>query len=276
MAPTRDSSRLAVGDDHDLVFVGGLHRSGTTMLADLIARHPEGSGLRDTGVTEDEGQHLQDVYPTSRMFGGPGRFARNPFAHLTESSTLATPANAQRILDSWAPYWDLHHRVLVEKTPANLIMGRFLQQLYPGARFLFIVRHPVVVSLATRKWRPRTRFERLVEHWFLAHDTMRADLPSLKRAHVLRYEDLVARPKDTLDAVADFLDLGSPLDASAIDVAPSQRYATTWQQEQTSDDARVRRRTTRCIARFGERSHGYGYDMVDLDVVEPLPFVPRP
>jgi hypothetical protein len=273
MSSTRGVARLTVGDGHDLCFVGGLHRSGTTMLADLISRHPEGAGLRDTGVTEDEGQHLQDVYPVSRLYGGPGRFARDPFAHLTETSALATPAAAQRILDCWAPYWDLDRRVLVEKTPANLIMGRFLQQLYPDARFVFIVRHPVVVGLATRKWRRHTRFERLVEHWFVAHDTMRADLPHLHRTHVIKYEDLIAAPQPTLEGVAEFLGLSSPLDASAIDRAPSQRYATVWQQEQTSEDSRLRRRTAHCIERFTDRAREYGYDMVDLDVVEPLPFV---
>ena len=273
MAPQREPAPDDVVRDHDLVFVGGLHRSGTTLLADLIARHPEGSGLRDTGVVEDEGQHLQDVYPVSRVYGGPGRFARDPFAHLTESSPLATPDNARRILDSWVPYWDLERRVLVEKTPANLIMGRFLQAMYPQSRFLFIVRHPVVVSLATRKWRRRTPFDRLLEHWFVAHDTMRDDLPHLSRVHVLKYEDLVARPDDTLADVARFLQLSSPLDASAIDVAPSRRYATTWHEEQTSSSARVRRRSHRCIERYGERAHAFGYDMVDLDVVDPLPFL---
>jgi hypothetical protein len=260
------------GQGHQLLFVGGLHRSGTTVLADLIARHPEASGLQDTGVPEDEGQHLQDVYPASQLLGGPGRFARDPFAHLTESSPLATAANGRRILDAWAPYWDLSRRLLVEKTPANLIMGRFLQQLYPDACFLFIVRHPVVVSLATRKWRPRTTFDRLLEHWFAAHDTMRDDVRHLRRVRVVKYEDLVSQPDTVLKGVADFLGLDSPLDASAVDAAPSQRYAAVWRDEQASDNPRVRRRTARCIERFGRRTQEYGYDMVDLDVVEPLPF----
>ena len=59
---------------HRLLFVGGLHRSGTTLLADLIAAHPLTSGFANTGVPADEGQHLQDVYPSARAFGGPGRF----------------------------------------------------------------------------------------------------------------------------------------------------------------------------------------------------------
>ena len=41
-----------------LVFIGGLHRSGTTPLADALAQHPDISGLSGTGAPHDEGQHL--------------------------------------------------------------------------------------------------------------------------------------------------------------------------------------------------------------------------
>ena len=62
-------------DGGRFVFVGGLHRSGTTPLARVLGAHPEISGLSGTGVSEDEGQHLQDVYPRIRAHGGMGRFA---------------------------------------------------------------------------------------------------------------------------------------------------------------------------------------------------------
>ena len=58
--------------DHTYVFVGGLHRSGTSLLARSLEAHPSVSGFRDTGVPEDEGQHLQSVYPA----GSPSRAAR--------------------------------------------------------------------------------------------------------------------------------------------------------------------------------------------------------
>ena len=73
-----------------LVFVGGLHRIGTTPLARCLAAHPQISGFEHTGVEEDEGQHLQTVYPPARAHGGPGRFALSAAAHLTETSPLLT------------------------------------------------------------------------------------------------------------------------------------------------------------------------------------------
>jgi hypothetical protein len=175
-----------LGDDQRLVFVGGLHRSGTTLLARLIADHPHATGLAGTGVPEDEGQHVQDVYPPAEALGGSGRFARHADAHLTEESPLARPENAQRLWDAWRPFWDSDAECLVEKSPPNLLMSRYLQALFPSASFLFIVRHPVTVTLATRKWRRRTPLPRLMGHWFTAHATARDDLPSLTRVHVVR------------------------------------------------------------------------------------------
>ena len=117
---------------HRLLFVGGLHRSGTTLLADLIAAHPLTSGFANTGVPADEGQHLQDVYPTARAFGGPGRFGLAAGAHMTETHELVSPGSRARLLAAWEPHWDLAKTVLVEKSPPNLIRTRFLQGALPG------------------------------------------------------------------------------------------------------------------------------------------------
>ena len=101
----------------------------------------------------------------------PGRFALDPRSHLTEDSPLATPGNAARLAEQWAPYWDLSRPVLVEKSPPNLVMTRFLQALYPHASFVVIVRHPVVVALGTDKWLRGRTLRTPMANWFAAHDT---------------------------------------------------------------------------------------------------------
>ena len=184
---------------HDLLFICGLHRSGTTQLNETLASHPDVSGFRHTGAPHDEGQHLQSVYPTARLHGGPGKFAFDTRSHLTEDSPLATADNARLLFEQWTRHWDLGRRVLIEKSPPNLVRMRFLQSLFPEAGFVVIVRHPIVTALATQKlattwWMRRTfrtaALDGTVRHWFAAHRWMMEDLPHVRRRHLLRWEDL--------------------------------------------------------------------------------------
>ncbi len=260
-----------------LVFVGGLHRSGTTPLSRALATHAEISGLTGTGVPEDEGQHLQDVYPRLRTLGGMGSFARNPRAHLTEGSELVTPENAARLLASLTPYWDLDRRLLLEKSPANLVMGRFLQALFPGSALVVVVRNPVVSALALEKWNPllvarngrrRTTLVGRVENWARAHETLRHDLPHLPRVHVLRYEDLVSRPDAELAGIATLLGLSTPVDGSSIRTGRSDTYAERW-AAMTAGSPWRRRIRRRIVARYADDMLAFGYDPETL-AADPL------
>jgi hypothetical protein len=258
-------------DEHRLVFVSGLHRSGTTPLARVLAQHPQVSGLIGTGVTEDEGQHLQSVYPPALTYGGAGRFARDPRAHLTEASRLATPENAARLLQAWRPYWDTSREVLLEKSPPNLVMTRFLQELFPDASFVIVVRHPVSVTLATHKWRSRTTLAHLLEHWFMAHDLLGEDLPFLRRVHVLKYEDLITRSEQVLSELGDFLGLTGPIPAKLVRTDQSTGYAQQWESMGASSRPWRRRQHQRLVTQFEPRANDYGYSLVDLDAIGPFP-----
>src|SRR5207237_8248938 len=94
-------------EGHRFVFLAGLHRSGTTLLARLLAAHPEISGFSGTGAPADEGQHLQSVYPAAKEYGGPGRFGFASESHLTAASPLAPAESARTLLEEWPPRGDL-------------------------------------------------------------------------------------------------------------------------------------------------------------------------
>ncbi|WP_162802277.1 sulfotransferase family protein [Ornithinimicrobium murale] len=243
--------------------MGGLHRSGTTLLGRMLADHPDISGFEGTGVLEDEGQHLQSVYAPARHHGGPGRFARRPASHLTEVHESESTVLAQQLLAAWTPHWDTRRDFLVEKSPPNMLMGRYLQSIFPGSALIVILRHPLVVSLSTKKWTRTTSLPNLVDHWFHAHDILRRDASNLRRLHVIRYEDLMAAPAEALQGIRQFLGLRSDLATDRLEPARSNRYVESWNRmEQGSRLERLRRRRIEKL--FGDRMQEYGYDIDDL------------
>lgn len=269
-------------DPARLIFVAGLHRSGTTPLARTMGSHPQISGLRETGVKEDEGQHLQTVYAKAKTYGGAGRFAMDPRSHLTDESSLVSAANAAKLVEEWSPFWDLERKYLLEKSPPNLIMGRYLQSLFPGSAFVAVIRHPIVVALSTHKWRRfaarnvrmHTTYYQLVEHWLTAHEIFRKDLSHLQRVHVLRYENLVSDAEAQLGPVNDLLGLSTPLDSGALRSTHSDRYERQWAAMRSGGPlARLNRSL---IERdFGDAIRRWGYDVNDLALPPTGPSVPH-
>lgn len=258
-----------VNPEHRMVFVGGLHRSGTTLLAQCLGEHPEVSGLTGTGVPEDEGQHLQKVYPTGEAHGGPGHFARHPDAHRTERHAADPAAEAAALMAAWRPYWDLERPVLVEKSPPNLVMARYLQALFPDAAFVMVVRHPVMVSLATARWRRATPVSRLLDNWFRAHTTLTEDAREVRRLHIVRYERLVAEPDAVLEGVRAFLELSGKIPGDAVSPSRSDRYRDRWARLGESALPWERLAFRRNCANYEERAREFGYSLRDLDHFEP-------
>jgi len=247
-------------DDHRLVFIAGLHRSGTTLLARLLAAHPAVSGFSGTGAPADEGQHLQSVYPSDHEHGRPGRFGFATEAHLTEESRLATPENAQKLFDEWAPYWDLSRPVLLEKSPPNLLKTRFLQALYPDSSFVVLIRHPIPVSIPTARWRGTRRYHRLLKHWFHCHDIFEADRPHLERVHLLHYEELVREPESVLRGTFAFLELDPIPPSEPVKPGANDLYFAQWQA--IKRDPRMRAYVDIASLRFERRARRWGYSLL--------------
>jgi len=244
------------------VFVCGLHRSGTTILAQSVARLRNCTGLDNTGAPRDEGQFLQDVYPREAAYGGVGKFGFAAEAHMTEDSPLLTPANVSRLRQSWEPHWDRDKTIRVEKTPSNLLKTRFLQAGFPNAYFVVIKRHPVPVSLASQKW-SRTPLHNLLEHWLRCYEIFDLDREHLNRVYEVAYEEFVKSPERHLDAIAKFIgtERSSSVEGEVTD-GHNRQYFERWTRMLRGSPFKS---YYRCIVRtYEKRFRQHDYSLVPL------------
>jgi hypothetical protein len=136
-----------------LLFIGGHHRGGTTLLWELMAEHPSIGGFGtpfDTGSDYSEGSFLQDVMPdfgvgqealyNGRAGGMPtglGSYALGDEdqVHWTEKTQAhkVSEDKQRRILNQWGYFWkgagSWDRPFWVEKTPTNAVASRYLQAL---------------------------------------------------------------------------------------------------------------------------------------------------
>ena len=192
---------------HRYVFVTGLHRTGTSLLARIIASHPEVAGISGAPVPENEGCYLQGAIPHTAQDGAPGIFATDPSQRMDENHRLNTWATRERYERELEPWFASGGAWRIEKSPVNFVRMRLLQGLFPLCQFIVIVRHPSYMAAALAKWSGRPQSE-LTSYGVMAYRQCLEDLRFLHAALVLRYEDLVAAPCKYTEAITAFLGLG--------------------------------------------------------------------
>lgn len=214
------------------LFVTGVHRSGTTLVRDLITQHPAVSTLRNTGVIEDEGQHLQTLFSGSGRAGRPGKFAYRKQARLTEIDARNQENVGDQLCEDWSPYWAGGGELFVEKSPINTIRTRFLSAAFPRSRFVVVLRHPVAVSYATQKWttRPKLTMSQLLRHWVRANMLAAMDATQLAdRVMFLHYEAVTRSPEESIRTIFEFAGLDSrDISASTVRSSGNDAYLARW------------------------------------------------
>lgn len=197
-------------------FIVGAGRSGTTLLASMLNRHPliavplethyfmhlalRGGWDRLQRQSGPDGvrNFLEEVIARGELPLTPDAVLQgiNPasldggqlFLHLVDRLTAAQTK-----------------RLWLEKTPRHLLYLTEIRRWFPDARLIHIIRdgRDVALSYLRMPWGSESYLENLAEwrRFMIAGDDLRRD----NAAHTLFFEDLVQRPETELKAVCAFL-----------------------------------------------------------------------
>ena len=198
-----------------IAFLVGCARSGTSILGEAIAEHPQVTYLFEVSSIWND---LVPDRPDHRLSrpDATADVARAIYPALASARDEARGRSAGGNL-------------LLEKNPKHVIRIPFLDALFPRAKFLHIVRdaRDTVASLMFRNrgdrwghleipgWRdllaryPADNHIRCAHQWRVAVSTARSDAEGLapERYSEVRYEDLLKDPHETMRQVLEFLEL---------------------------------------------------------------------
>ncbi len=183
------------------LFVVGCYNSGTTILRNMIAAHPEIASMPREGVRF--ARQLSDLQEGGHHM------------HWAENwKELATPANgaadAHEAMLDWSPFWQRGAKVHVEKSVAHTARIPWLAAHFPNARFIGIHRNGYCVSEGLRRrsrppdWlKAKTGLdhyplEMSAQQWLDANTAMLTGLEAVQHKMIVPFQHMVTNPAEVL------------------------------------------------------------------------------
>lgn len=271
------------GADRPILFVFGAARSGTTILNNLLYRHfsygmgPEGTfvgqwarrlpGYGDLREDANLRRLVHDVSRCRMLEIARHKYRRNPFDVTPELifGRLRERSFAGVVYAVFECMAELQGCARVgNKNPDYGRQFPLLNQLFPThAKYLAIVRdgRDVALSIVRTRWALSSCYT-AAKAWRRAIDDLRDMQGQLgpDRLHVIRYEDLLRQPAETLEGVRNFLAIPSAdadVEAAAIEISEGKRAANfdKWRRQMSVRDLRV------FEGLAGDRLQSFGYEL---------------
>lgn len=226
MRPAVQRALLPFGRDlqpERWIFIVGCYNSGTTLLANILREHQQIGGLPTEGV------YLSDVLPYPEQFGWPRNWSQ--CADRMQMDPCRDAHLAERIRRQWSIWAPSHKPNLVEKSIANAARLPFLEANFRPAWFIYIVRNGYAVASGIRhkanvsRWKGEFQgsgypIRLCAQQWRVSDETVARDCGDLSHFLQIYYEDLVARPREVLERVTDFI---------GVSRLPADTVSRTWQ-----------------------------------------------
>lgn len=244
------------------LFLVGCYNSGTTLLAQLLSRHPEISGL------PTEGHFITDQFTKDYDLGLPRMWAgREELFRMTEMDTGPDPV---RIKKEWGMRLDRSKPVLMEKSPPNTPRTRWLQAHFQPAYFVAIVRNGYAVAEGiTRKADPKHLrdswpIEQSAWQWVRSNQVLLEDAPHLTHLLWVKYEDLTRDPLTELNRICEFMGISPfPNFDQGAAFSVHERQEAVRDLNQVSIDRLASEQISAVTAVAGETLRQFGYELLD-------------
>lgn len=222
------------------IFLGGSHKSGTTLLRNLLDGHPEISVLPTDGFGLRFHRKISRFEPEHRglamvaaavanlampIAGEPPRWILGGMVepYLRIGIILRALSGSESLGDTpscMRGFAELFHRISpqtadvrywAEKSTFNCQDAPMLARLFPGARFIQIVRHPGAIVAAQKRKQPMKErsfcLQRECEEIFssLAAGARNRQVLAPDVHHTIKYEDLLSDPEHEMRKICAFL-----------------------------------------------------------------------
>jgi tetratricopeptide (TPR) repeat protein len=209
----------------DPIFIVGLPRSGSTLVEQILASHPEVEGTRE----------LMDVQQMADWVAAQGAAPYpRPLAALPRE---AIGQLGRDYLDRTRAHRRLGRARFIDKAPWNWLHVGLIQLMAPNARIVDVRRHPLGCGLSAFKQHFAGGFDFAYDlgdigRYYADYVDLMAHFDAVLPGRVVRviYEDLVA---DTEPRVRRLLDgLGLPFDPATLRFFENRRAVATPSSEQ--------------------------------------------
>lgn len=189
-----------------LIFIGGMPRSGTTLMRAMLDAHPL--------VRCGEETRVIPRILAMRFQWEKSAVEKKRLMEAGMTSEVIDTAISAFILEVIAKHGEAAPR-LCNKDPFTLKSSIYLKQLFPNARFLLLIRdgRAVVHSIITRKVTitgfDLTSYSKCLKKWNQAMESMYSQCIQVgpSRCMPVYYEKLVLQPEYWMRKILEFLDL---------------------------------------------------------------------
>ncbi|XP_068158841.1 protein-tyrosine sulfotransferase isoform X3 [Drosophila tropicalis] len=189
-----------------LIFIGGVPRSGTTLMRAMLDAHPDVRCGQETRVIP------RILQLRSHWLKSEKESLRLQEAGITKE--VMNSAIAQFCLEIIAKHGEPAPR-LCNKDPLTLKMGSYVIELFPNAKFLFMVRdgratvHSIISRKVTITGFDLTSYRQCMQKWNHAIEVMHEQCRDIgkDRCMMVYYEQLVLHPEEWMRKILKFLDV---------------------------------------------------------------------